>query len=240
MSSVSYSEPIPNRFRAEELPMFRYLPPKLLDCTFQPEGVVTELMIVEGDSASSSVGAARDERFQAVLPIQGKPLNAWKASKKKVAANPYYQAIIEAIGAGWDDSFELEHSRYERIVLIFDPDADGIHCSMLVLMFFFRWMRPLLDSGRIYLIHPPMFEFTAPGLTETVCAANEEAAESEVNRLAEKGVRNVNRKRFRGLGSMGNAILSKYCVDPETRSALPMRAADATAAIAAFSPNRVR
>ena len=120
----------PNRDQA----MFPARPLKLLDCAFQPEGVAAELMIVEGDSASSSVGAARDERFQAVLPLQGKPLNAWKASRTRVAANPFYQAIIDAIGAGWDESFAIERVRYERIVLIFDPDADGIHCSMMSLV----------------------------------------------------------------------------------------------------------
>ncbi len=218
--------------------MFPSRPLKLLDCAFQPEGVAAELMIVEGDSASSSIGAARDERFQAVLPMQGKPLNAWKASRTKVAANPFYQAIIDTIGAGWDESFEIERVRYERIILIFDPDADGIHCSMLVLMFFYRWMRPLLDSGRIYLIHPPMFELTAPGLTKIVCAANEEAANLQVKQLLDAGYSNVNKKRFRGLGSMGHAILSKYCVCLETRLAVKMRASDATAAIALFSPKQ--
>jgi DNA gyrase/topoisomerase IV subunit B len=225
----------PNRDQA----MFPARPLKLLDCAFQPEGVAAELMIVEGDSASSSVGAARDERFQAVLPLQGKPLNAWKASRTRVAANPFYQAIIDAIGAGWDESFAIERVRYERIVLIFDPDADGIHCSMLVLMFFYRWMRPLLDSGRIYLIHPPMFELTAPGLSEIVCAANEEAADSQAKRLKDAGFPNVTRKRFRGLGSMGHAILSTYCVRPETRLAVRMKVSDATAAIAAFSPKHI-
>jgi DNA gyrase subunit B len=224
------------KYPNKDLAMFPSRPLKLLDCAFQPEGVAAELMIVEGDSASSSIGAARDERFQAVLPMQGKPLNAWKASRTKVAANPFYQAIIDTVGAGWDESFAIERVRYERIVLIFDPDADGIHCSMLVLMFFYRWMRPLLDSGRIFLIHPPMFELTAPGLTEIVCAANEDLADIQAKRLIDAGFPNVNRKRFRGLGSMGHAILSMYCVRPETRLAVRMRASDATAAIAAFSP----
>lgn len=218
--------------------MFPSRPSKLLDCAFQPQGALSELMIVEGDSASNSIGAVRDERFQAVLPMQGKPLNAWKASRTKVAANPFYQAIIDTVGAGWDESFAIERVRYDRIILIFDPDADGIHCSMLVLMFFYRWMRPLLDSGRIFLIHPPMFEVTAPGLSEIVCAANEEAANLQANRLMDAGFSDVNRKRFRGLGSMGHAILFKYCVCPETRLAIRMRSSDATAAIAVFSPKQ--
>lgn len=217
--------------------MIPYLPPKLLDCSFQPPGVSAELMIVEGDSASSAVAVTRDEGFQAVLPIQGKPLNAWKASKKKVAANPFYQAIIESLGAGWDDEFQIDRVRYQRVILIFDPDADGIHCSMLVLMFFYRWMRPLLDAGKIFLIHPPMFELTATGLTEVVCAANEQAADLEWKRLNQAGFQNIHRKRFRGLGGMASSILSTYCVHPASRTAFQMRASDAVAAIEAFSPN---
>ena len=219
--------------------MFPPLPIKLLDCQFHPHGVAAELMIVEGDSASTAVGITRDSSYQAVLPIQGKPLNAWKANRAKVASNEFYAAIIQAIGAGWGDTFRLDQARYQHIVLIFDPDADGIHCSMLVLMFFYRWMRPLLDSGRILLVRPPMFEINATHLTDILCAETDEQAVANMERLSREGYQNITKKRFRGLASMGNAILSKYCVNPETRQVYRMRAEDAVAAIRAFSPNSV-
>jgi len=219
--------------------MFAHLPPKLAD--FSPsvdrdKYVKTELLIVEGDSASTSVEVARDRSYQAVLPIQGKPLNAWRATRKKVAENFFYQAIIASIGAGWDTEFELSKSRYDRIVLVFDPDADGIHCSMLVLMFFYRWMRPLLDADRIELVRAPMFQITYDGLTELICIEEELAARTEVSRHIADGKTNVQKKRFRGLGSMGQAVLSQTCVKPSSRSSVIMRAADAEAAIAVFSP----
>ena len=217
--------------------MFTKLPSKLLDCQFHPEGVAAELMIVEGDSASNSVGIARDPSYQAVLPIQGKPLNAWKAKKAKVASNEFYSAIVNAIGAGWDDSFCLDKARYQHIILVFDPDADGIHCSMLVLMFFYRWMRPLLDSGRILLVRPPMFEINSTNLTEILCAETDEQAAAEIQRLELDGHQNVTKKRFRGLASMGSTILAEYCINPKTRSFFRMRSQDALAAIEAFSPN---
>jgi DNA gyrase subunit B len=217
--------------------MFAQHPIKLLDCQFHPPGVAAELMIVEGDSASTAVGITRDSSYQAVLPIQGKPLNAWKATRTKVASNEFYSAITQAIGAGWDDTFCLEKARYQHVVLIFDPDADGIHCSMLVLMFFYRWMRPLLDSGRILLVRPPMFEINATHFTETLCAETDEQAVAHVERLRLDGYQDITKKRFRGLASMGNAILSKYCVNPASRHVFSMRAEDAVAAIRAFSPN---
>ena len=121
--------------------MFRLLPTKLLDCQFHPRDAATELFIVEGDSASNAIGGVRDAGFQAVMPMQGKPLNAWKATKDKVARNEFFNALHSAIGAGWGESFQLSQTRYENIILVFDPDADGIHCGMLVLMYFYRWMR---------------------------------------------------------------------------------------------------
>ena len=110
---------------------------------------------------------------------------------------------------------------------------------MLVLMFFYRWMRPLLDSGRILLVRPPMFEINATHLTDILCAETDEQAVANMERLSREGYQNITKKRFRGLASMGNAILSKYCVNPETRHVYRMRAEDAVAAIRAFSPNSV-
>jgi DNA gyrase subunit B len=134
--------------------MYPPKPFKLVDC--KQHGPGAELYIVEGDSASSTVARLRDERFQAVLPMQGKPLNSMKATSKKVGANPWFAALIDAIGADYGEHFELQNVRYEKIILLMDPDADGIHCGALLLMFFNRLMQPLLQSGGIALTRAPM------------------------------------------------------------------------------------
>ena len=216
--------------------MFRTLPTKLLDCQFHPQGVATELFIVEGDSASNAVGGVRDPGFQAVMPMQGKPLNAWKATESKVAKNEFFSAVNQAIGAGWGASFRLEEIRYEKIILVFDPDADGIHCGMLVLMYFHRWMRTLLESGRIYMVHPPLFEITAPGMKELVCAVSDEEAALCLAKVQKEVSPNAVKKRFRGLASMSAAVLKQYCVQPTTRHVFRMRPKDAEAAIDVFCP----
>lgn len=211
------------------------LPAKLKDCkSFRVES--TELFIVEGDSASASVAAARNQTLQAVLPIQGKPLNPLRANRNQVAEYPCYQDMVSAIGSGWDSEFDLTKMRYERVVLLFDPDADGIHCSMLVLMFFYRWMRPLLEAGRIHLVRAPLFQITYDGMDKLICLVGEDAGIKEIHRLKEEGKTSVMKKRFRGLGSMKRSILCRYCVNPATRNSEPMHVADAEAAMRVFYP----
>ena len=217
--------------------MFRQLPTKLLDCELSTDGE-TELLIVEGDSAANAVGCVRDVGFQAVMPMQGKPLNAWKATKDKVARNEFFTSVSQAIGGGWGDSFQLDSMRYQNIVLLFDPDADGIHCGMLVLMYFYKWMRPLLDSGRIQMVHPPLFEITAPGMTELVCAVSDEEAIAKLAKVKREVSPNAIKKKFRGLASMSAAVLKQHCVQPSTRHSFRMRAQDAEAAIRVFCPPR--
>ncbi|MFO0940003.1 MAG: toprim domain-containing protein [Pirellulales bacterium] len=213
------------------------MPEKLKDCR-SSEAIPAELLIVEGDSACSSVDSVRDKSFQAVLPIQGKPLNPIRANRAKVAEHPFYQAIVGAIGAGWDEEFDLSKSRYERVVLVFDPDADGIHCSMLVLMFFYRWMRPLLEAGRVHLVRAPLVQITFDGASELICTDDEDFATREVSKLKAAGKTNVVKKRFRGLGSMSPDVLAHYCVNPGTRQSNSLTIADAEAAIAVFSPQK--
>jgi DNA gyrase/topoisomerase IV subunit B len=146
----------------ERTSMFRIQPVKLHDCQQHGLGSGAELFVVEGDSASKTVCRARDPATQAVLPMQGKPLNALKAGKGVVERNELFQILIHAIGAGWDDQLDLTKLRYDRLILLFDPDADGIHCGALMSMFFHRWMRPLLDSGRLSIIRPPLYEISSP------------------------------------------------------------------------------
>jgi DNA gyrase subunit B len=211
------------------------LPSKLVDCRhFCVE--TTELFLVEGDSASSAILETRNPQLQAVLPLQGKPLNAWKASRKKVAENHFYQAIVSALGAGWDSDFDLTKRRYERVVLVFDPDADGIHCGALVTMFFYRWMRPLLEAGCIEIVRAPLFQIVYDDCAELICMEDDITGSAEVQRLIASGKTNVVKKRFRGLGSMGRQILHQYCVNPKTRRSETLLVGDAEAAIAVFCP----
>jgi DNA gyrase/topoisomerase IV subunit B len=211
------------------------LPAKLKDCgSFEVES--TELFIVEGDSAAKAVEAARNRKLQAVMPIQGKPLNPLRSSRELVAEYPCWQDIISAMGCGWDTDFDLSKIRYERVVLLFDPDADGIHGSMLVLIFFYRWMRPLLEAGRIHLVRAPLYEITYDGVVEPIYLVAEDARINVADRLISEGKTNVVKKRFRGLESIGPAILRRYCVNPTTRNSAPMQVADAEAAIEVFSP----
>jgi len=129
-------------------------PPKLWDCDIHWPEPGSELIIAEGDSAGEYVRAHCDGRWQAVLAMQGKPMNAIKASKSRVKKNEQLLALHDAIGAGWGDEFALSERRYERLILMFDPDADGIHSRALTLLFLYGWMRPLLDAGVVYTARP--------------------------------------------------------------------------------------
>ena len=196
--------------------MFRRVPVKLHDCREHGRGSGSELLIVEGDSASRAAVRARDSRLQAVLPMQGKPLNAWKASRKNVEANELYGALLDSIGAGFAESVDPSLSRYDQITLLFDPDADGIHCGALTLMFFFRWMRPLLDAGMIGLIHPPVLEIRSIDGTDRVHAYNDDHYHQIKAALDAKQAK-YQVQRFRGLASMGEQTAGPdmpRCEDP--------------------------
>ena len=209
--------------------MYPPQPLKLDDCRVHGSG--SELYIVEGDSASSAVRRVRDERHQAVLPMQGKPLNAIRATAKKVAANPWLAALTDTLGTGIGDSFDLGKARYDRVVLLMDPDADGIHCGALLLMFFHRWMRPLLDSGRIAMARAPLATIRVADGSIHVRYEKEYRFHCQRLRGAEKAFETV---PYRGLAGMDLAVLEATCVDPATRVLSPLGIADADAAIAVF------
>ena len=137
--------------------------PKLEDCVAHGAGSGAELFVVEGDSAAASVSGVRDPAFQAVLPMQGKPLNAVKASRKKVLGHAWFAALTAAIGTGLDPEFSAAGLRDDRLLLLMDPDADGIHCCVLTLLFLHRWMRPLVEAGRIEIVRPPWGEVAVAG-----------------------------------------------------------------------------
>ena len=216
---------------------FKNTPVKLTDS--RRHGAGPELFIVEGDSAASTVAALRDGQFQAVLPMQGKPLNAIKASAEKVAAYPLFKALNESLGIDHShptaDLFVWDDLRFERLVLLFDPDADGIHSGALMLMFVYQYLRPLLDQGRVLMIHAPWVQIS---LTEQqpLYAYSEAQALALTQQLRAQG-KTPQVVRYRGLSGIDRAILMQTCIDPATRNARVMTEQDALAAIEIFGAN---
>lgn len=199
---------------------------KLEDSAVQGPRSGAELIIVEGDSAAAAVMRVRDPRRQAVLPMQGKPLNAARASRQKLLAHPFFGPLVDAIGAGLEAECEPERSRYERLLVLTDPDADGIHCGFLVLLFCHRWLRPLLDAGRIEIVRPPWGEAVIAG--EVLLAFSEPEFAALADRARERG--GVVR-RFRGLAGLDADTLRETCIAPATRKVETVSAADVAAMI---------
>jgi DNA gyrase subunit B len=208
-------------------------PPRLLkleDCT--GHGASTELFIVEGDSAASIVCRVRDERFQAVLPMQGKPLNAYRATHKKVITNPWLSALTDAIGTGIGDDCAIEKIRFKRIVLLMDPDADGIHCGALLLMFFYRWMRPLIEAGHITMARAPLA--TIRTASSSIHVRSEADYRNQLERLRTEDIAPTETVRYRGLAGTNLEVLAQTCVDPASRVLATISIADAEVAIKIF------
>jgi DNA gyrase/topoisomerase IV subunit B len=184
----------------------------LEDCGRHGAGSGAELFIVEGESAAAAVARVRDAAFQAVLPIRGKPLNAARAGAARVAAHPVYSALAEALGTGLGSGFDAAGLRFERLLLLMDPDADGIHCGALLLVFLHRWMRPLVEAGRVGVIRPPWGEVVRPGEPP-----RRAWSEEEFRALAGTGSQADAVRRFRGLGGIDAPTLHETCVDPASR-----------------------
>ena len=194
--------------------------------------VPLELFVVEGESAALAVGRVRDATTQAVLPMQGKPLNASKATERRVAAQPFFSALSAALGSGWGDSCDASRLRYERVLLLMDPDADGIHCGLLLLIYFHRWMRPLLDAGRVAIVRPPWGEVLPASGGPARRAWSEEEFVSLADR--ERGRGPVTARRFRGLAAIDPVLLRESCVSPVSRRTESIDTARAVAMIELF------
>jgi DNA gyrase/topoisomerase IV subunit B len=207
---------------------------KLFDCARHDRE--SELMIVEGDSASKTVARIRDPSFQAVLPMQGKPMNAVKSSRRAIIKNLWFAALVDAMRMGWDDGY-LERLRYGRVLLLFDPDADGIHCGALTLLFFETFFPGLIDAKRLSLIKPPLFEITAPGYQDSLQAYSEEHLQRIHAALSSRGIPHSHR-RYRGLASINDAVLRETCIDPNSRTAYLMSRQDAASARDLFGGGR--
>lgn len=202
-------------------------PAKLDDSATHGRGSGAELFVVEGDSAASAVALVRDPLYQAVLPMQGKPLNAARASRAKVESHPFFGPLAAALSAGFEATCDPRRLRYDRVLVLTDPDADGIHCGYLVLLFFHRWMRPLLDAGRIEVVRPPWGEVVVSGEIEIAFSEPELAALADRGR--ESGEMTV--RRYRGLAAVDPAMLHETCVATATRRTARVSSGDVASMI---------
>jgi len=205
------------------------LPGKLADCSSRDPSK-SEIYIVEGDSAGGSAKQARDREFQAILPLRGKILNVEKARMDKILKSQEILALITAIGTSIDEEFELEKARYHKIILMTDADVDGEHIRTLLLTFFFRYMRPLIEEGYLYIAQPPLYKISK-GKT-SLYAFSDLEKEQKVQELGDTG---IGIQRYKGLGEMNPNQLWETTMDPESRTMLKVTVEDAVEADELFT-----
>lgn len=204
------------------------LPGKLADCV-ERDPARSELFLVEGESAGGSAKQGRDKQFQAILPLKGKIINVEKARLDKVLSNDEVRTLITALGTGIGEEFDIARARYHRIILMTDADVDGAHIRTLLLTFFYRYMKPLIENGYIHIAHPPLYK-VKKGQTEDYVYSDRELEEI-MKRLGS----NVSIQRYKGLGEMNPSQLWETTMDPQTRTMIRVSIEDAIEADRLFT-----